>query len=107
MAGKIKDMSNVKQMLRLHQNGVSNRQIAKELSVDKETVNRYVKRAKQDQLSIKELLKLDDPVLQYRMSGGNPRFGERSVLQCRECGGELLLLESFPKERAPPENRCA
>ncbi|PRY85547.1 transposase-like zinc-binding protein [Marinilabilia salmonicolor] len=35
------------------------------------------------------------------------RFGERSVLQCRECGGELLLLESFSKERAPPENRCA
>jgi hypothetical protein len=35
------------------------------------------------------------------------RFGERSVLQCRECGGELLLLESFPKERAPPEYRCA
>jgi len=74
MAGKIKDMSNVKQMLRLHQNGVSNRQIAKELSVDKETVNRYVKRAKQDQLSIKELLKLDDPVLQCRMSGGNPAY---------------------------------
>lgn len=35
------------------------------------------------------------------------RFGERSDLQCRECGGELLLLESFPKERAPPGNRCA
>jgi hypothetical protein len=35
------------------------------------------------------------------------RFGERSVLQCRECGGELLLLESYPKERAPPEYRCA
>jgi hypothetical protein len=35
------------------------------------------------------------------------RFGERSVLQCRECGGELILLESYPKERAPPEHRCA
>ncbi len=28
------------------------------------------------------------------------RFGERSVLQCRKCGGELLLLESFPKMNA-------
>ena len=74
MAGKIKEMSNVKQMLRLHQNGVSNRQIAAELSVNKETVNRYVKRAKHDQLSIKELLKLDDPVLQHRMTGGNPAY---------------------------------
>jgi hypothetical protein len=30
-------------------------------------------------------------------------FGERSLLKCRECGGELKLLETFPKERAPPE----
>jgi len=35
------------------------------------------------------------------------RFGERSVLQGRECGGEFLLLESFPKERAPPGDYCA
>jgi hypothetical protein len=35
------------------------------------------------------------------------RFGERSMLQCRECGGELLLMESYPKERAPPGVRCA
>lgn len=30
------------------------------------------------------------------------RFGERSALKCRECGGALQLLESYPKERAPP-----
>ncbi len=35
------------------------------------------------------------------------RFGERSLLQCRECGGELLLLENYPKERAPPILECA
>lgn len=35
------------------------------------------------------------------------RFGERSVLSCRECGGALLLLETYPKERAPPAYRCA
>jgi len=74
MAGKTKDMSKVKQMLRLHQNGVSNRQIAKELSIDKETVNRYVKRARRDPLALNELLKLDDPVLQHRMTGGNPAY---------------------------------
>lgn len=32
------------------------------------------------------------------------RFGQRSLLRCRECGGELLLLEMFDKERAPPIN---
>jgi hypothetical protein len=35
------------------------------------------------------------------------RFGERSVLKCRECGGELHLIESFTKQRAPPAHRCA
>jgi hypothetical protein len=35
------------------------------------------------------------------------RFGERSVLKCRECGGELHLIEIFTKQRAPPAHRCA
>lgn len=74
MAGKTKEMSKVKQMLRLHQNGVSNRQIAAELSINKETVNRYIKRAKGDHLPISELLNLEDPVLQHRMTGGNPAY---------------------------------
>lgn len=32
------------------------------------------------------------------------RFGQRSLLKCRDCGGELQLLENYPKERAPPAN---
>jgi len=31
-------------------------------------------------------------------------FGERSLLKCSDCGGELHLLETWPKERAPPVN---
>lgn len=30
------------------------------------------------------------------------RFGERSELRCRECGGHLQLLEVYQKQRAPP-----
>lgn len=30
------------------------------------------------------------------------RFGDRSLLICRECGGELALLETYPGKRAPP-----
>jgi hypothetical protein len=30
------------------------------------------------------------------------RFGERSVLQCRECGNRLIVLETYVKQRAPP-----
>jgi hypothetical protein len=29
-------------------------------------------------------------------------FGERSQLKCRDCGGELQLLETFARQRAPP-----
>ncbi len=30
------------------------------------------------------------------------RFGHRSLLKCRDCGGELQLLETYPAQRAPP-----
>jgi hypothetical protein len=30
------------------------------------------------------------------------KWGGRSLLQCRECGGELKLLETFKSQRAPP-----
>lgn len=30
------------------------------------------------------------------------RFGKKSLLHCKSCGGELVLLASYPKERAPP-----
>ena len=30
------------------------------------------------------------------------RFGERSVLKCKACGGKLQLLETFARQRAPP-----
>ena len=32
------------------------------------------------------------------------RFGQRSVLKCKDCGGELQLLETYPGQRAPPVN---
>jgi hypothetical protein len=35
------------------------------------------------------------------------RFGDRSLLLCRECGGPLLVLETFEKERAPPMLKSA
>ncbi len=32
------------------------------------------------------------------------RFGQRSLLRCKDCGGELQLLETYPRQRAPPVN---
>lgn len=30
------------------------------------------------------------------------KFGERSLLQCKTCGGHLTVLKTYPKQRAPP-----
>ncbi len=76
MPGTIIDMSKIKQVLQLSMNGISNRQIAKALSIDKETVNNYISKAKRETLSFKELIKLDDPVLERRFHFGNPAYSD-------------------------------
>ncbi len=74
MAGKTKEMSKIKQVLRQHLDGVSNRKIAANLGLNKETVNKYVRKAGEDNMKLAELLELDDPVLEFRMTGGNPAY---------------------------------
>jgi len=53
---------------------VSNRKISTQLEINKETVNRYVKRAESDSMNFSGLLRLDDPVLEHCMSGGSPAY---------------------------------
>ena len=74
MAGKSTNMSRIKQVLQLSENGVSNRQIAKDLDINKETVNNYVRFFGSDPLSLKEVLKLEDPELEARFRAGNPAY---------------------------------
>ncbi len=35
------------------------------------------------------------------------KFGKRSLLNCKDCGGELHLIQTYPKERAPPMIKSA
>ena len=72
MAGKSTSMSKIKQVLQMSENGVSNRQIAKDLDINKETVNNYVRFFGSDPLSLKEVLKMEDPELEARFRAGNP-----------------------------------
>lgn len=74
MAGTTVKMSKLKQVLRLHLGGMTNRQIAKNLEINKETVNNYVRKAKADALGIAGLLRLDDYELEHRMKRGNPAY---------------------------------
>ena len=76
MAGKIIDMSKIKQVLQLHMAGHSNRSISKELVINKETVNNYVKQAQNDNRNLKELLKMEDPELESRFHLGNPAYSD-------------------------------
>lgn len=74
MAGKSKNMSQIKQLLLLKKNGISNREAASMIGINKETVNNYMIKVKADELGIDALLKLDDPVLEHRLKGGNPAY---------------------------------
>ena len=67
MAGKTKEMSQIKQLLLLKKQAVSNRKAAQIIGINKGTVNHYVNKVENDELSIDELLKLDDPVLEHRL----------------------------------------
>mgnify|MGYP003586319212 CR=1 FL=1 len=85
MAGKIVDMSKIKQVLRLHDEGESNREIARMLNINKETVNNYVKTLKEHPSDKEKFLELDDPELERKLHEGNPaytdeRFNEFSSL---------------------------
>jgi hypothetical protein len=70
MAGIIVDMSKIKQMLQLSEAGHSNRKIALELGINKETVNNYMQLIRNGRLDIRQLLKMDDPELERRFHAG-------------------------------------
>jgi transposase len=74
MAGIIVDMSKIKQMLQLSEAGHSNRKIALELGINKETVNNYMQLIRNGRLDIRQLLKMDDPELERRFHAGNPAY---------------------------------
>ena len=74
MAGKTTEMSQSKQILLLKKEGVSNRKAAGIVGINQETVNNYVRRACADELDIEGLLRLDAPVLEHRLQGGNPAY---------------------------------
>lgn len=92
MSRKVLRMSQLKQILKLHQNGLSNRQIAKELGIYKGTVNSYISKIKAEKLDIEGLLVLEDPVLEGRFHAGNPAYLEERFNELKQ------MLPYFEKE---------
>jgi transposase len=92
MSGKTTLMSRIKQLLLLHQDGKSNRRIAKKLGINKGTVNEYVQKLKTSGMDIAELLQLDDPVLEGKFFAGTAAYTDLRYDDFKE------LLPYFEKE---------
>ena len=74
MAGKIKPMSQIKQLLLLHQQGKKIKYIARVLGISRNTVKAYLARVDELKLSLQYLISVDDPELEHIFSGGNPAY---------------------------------
>jgi len=74
MAGKIKPMSQIKQLLLLHQQGKKIKYIARVLGISRNTVKSYLARVDELKLSLQYLISVDDPELEHIFSGGNPAY---------------------------------
>lgn len=74
MAGKPRPMSQIKQLLLLHQQQNGVKTIARQLGISKNTVKSYLAKLAQSKYSIAELLLLDDPLLEVRFHAGNPAY---------------------------------
>ncbi len=77
MAGKPKEMSQIKQLLRMHSQGFGKQTIAKRLDVSKNTVKSYLSRYDSLGKEINDLLQLADPELERVFFAGNPSYKER------------------------------
>ena len=76
MAGKIKPMSQIKQLLQLHKQGNKIKFIARTLGISKNTVKSYLNRLQNIKLGIEELLAMDEVELESKFHAGNPAYKE-------------------------------
>ena len=74
MSGKTKQMSQIKQLLRLHQQGKAKKFIARSLQISKNTVKSYLAKLANLQIDIPSLLELEDPVLEAQFHSGNAAY---------------------------------
>lgn len=92
MAGKTKRMSQIKQLLQLHQQGHSKKEMSRILGMSKNTVKTYLMKLGMLKEGIEELIQLDDPVLATRFHPGNPAYSDGRFDDLQ------LLLEDYSGE---------
>ena len=80
----------IKQLLQLYRNvlpngkRLSNRAIARELGLDKETVNTFVRKIKANNYDIEALLQLADPVLEGKFMAGSAAYTDKRYETLKE-----------------------
>jgi len=77
MAGKATAMSTVKQVLQLHESGMSKRQISNQLGINRRTVCTYIDKASSIQLGVEEALKIEDPLLDGKFIAGTAAYTDK------------------------------
>jgi transposase len=74
MAGKNKEMSQIKQLLQMHHQGCSIKNIARTLGMSKNTVKGYLRKLAANGDTCPELIKTEEPLLAKRFHAGNPAY---------------------------------
>ena len=92
MAGKPKPMSQIKQLLRLHQQSSSIKSIARKTGLSRNTIKSYLSKLKGLKMDIPELLELEYPVLEAKFHAGNPDYKDPRYDQLKS------RLDYFAKE---------
>ncbi|MCD6355221.1 MAG: IS21 family transposase [Prolixibacteraceae bacterium] len=67
-------MSQIKQLIRLYQQGLGKKTIARQLGMSKNTVKAYLQKIESGEFSPESLLLLDEPVLEGKLFAGSPSY---------------------------------
>lgn len=93
MAGKIKPMSQVKQLILLYKDGRGRKEIARSLRISKNTVKTYLAKLQSLSVNIDDLLALEDPVLEAKFHAGNPAYKDNVRYQTLKTGIDFYKRE--------------
>ena len=77
-------MSQIKQLLQQHHQGIKIKAIARGLGISRNTIKVYLHKIASAGWVIEELLALDDPALEARFHAGNPAYSEDRFQQFKD-----------------------
>jgi transposase len=90
MSGKPKPMSQIKQLIRLHQRGVSKKTIARDLGLSKNTVKAYLMKLERLKLDLNLLLSKDDAILESQFHAGTAAYKDTRYDQLKSFLGDYV-----------------